>query len=147
MKRFLAIVFSGVIFVTVSTACMAAEYEQKIEKFFSILKAGKSAEAVDFIYSGNPWISRAADSIQNVKNQLVSMKKLVGDLNSHEKLQELSAGTRFVHLTYLAAYERQPIRFRFEFYKPADSWMIYSFSFDDKMDDDLESAANAKLAK
>lgn len=147
MKRFLLVICLAIISITFSTICSASEYEQKIEKFVSMLKAGKSAEAVDYIYSGNPWLARAADAVQNVKSQVVSLNKLVGNLKNHEKLQEVTAGGRFVHLTYLAAYERQPIRFRFEFYKPENTWIIFSFSLDDKLDDDLEAAANAKLGR
>jgi hypothetical protein len=125
----------------------AADYEQTIEKFMAMIKAGQSEEAVDFLYGSNPWMTRNSDAVQNVRSRLSAINQMVGHLKNHEKLQELAAGSRFVYLSYLAAYERQPIRFEFEFYKPADTWMVFSFSFDDKLDDDIEQSAKQKLTK
>jgi hypothetical protein len=131
----------------VAASALAADYEQTIEKFIGMLKAGQAEEAVDFLYGTNPWMSRKSDAVQNVRSRLGSINQMVGSLKNHEKLQELPLGTRFVYLSYLAAYERQPIRFEFEFYKPTDTWIIFSFSFDDKLDDDIEQQAKAKLIK
>lgn len=42
---------------------------------------------------------------------------------------------------------RTPIRFTFEFYKPKDSWVVYSFKYDDAFDDDVENIINRQLIK
>lgn len=135
------------LFAWVSTQALAAEVEPIIEKFVAMVEAGQVEKAVDFLYGSNPWMSRKSDAVQNVRSRLASIGQMVGSLKNHEKLQEIRAGSRFVYLSYLAAYDRQPIRFEFEFYKPADTWIIYSFSFDDKLDEDIEKLARQQLAR
>jgi hypothetical protein len=147
MRKGLAFLTVFGFFAVIAANACAAEYEQIIEKFMAMIKAGQSEEAVDFLYGSNPWMTRNSDAVQNVRSRLSSINQMVGALKNHEKLQELAAGSRFVYLSYLAAYERQPIRFEFEFYKPVDAWMVFSFSFDDKLDDDIEQQAKLKLVK
>lgn len=43
--------------------------------------------------------------------------------------------------SYLLRYDRQLIRFTFQFYKPDKEWMLYSLSFDVTLDDEVEEAA------
>jgi hypothetical protein len=120
-------------------------YHQRIERFFTLLQEGKSAEAVDFLYADNPWMSKSQDAVMNVKNQLASAEPLLGKLRGHDLLQERMLAERFVYLSYLAAYERQPIRFVFEYYRPESEWRIFGFSLDDTLDDDIEAAAKRSL--
>lgn len=126
-------------------AGQAADPDAEIQAFIAMLKAGKSSEAVDKLYSGNPWMSNSSDAIQNVRTQLGSLDKMVGKLRNHEKLQDIEVGARFRYVSYLAAFDRQPVRFIFEFYKPEDTWMLFSFSFDDELDDDVEKSARAAI--
>lgn len=117
------------------------------EAFIALVQANNVSEAVDQLYGSNPWLGKSSDAVTNVKNQLASAPKLVGALKNHEKLQEISVGSRFKYISYLAAYERQPVRFVFEFYKPQDKWMIFSFSFDDKLDDNIEERAQRTVGQ
>jgi hypothetical protein len=122
-----------------------APYHQRIEKFFALLMEGKSREAVEFIYSDNPWMAKHSDAVQNVINQVSAMGQLVGRLRNHELLQEKVVADRFAYLSYMAAYDRQPFRFVFEYYRPEDEWRVFSFSLDDKLDNDIEDAARKTL--
>ena len=125
--------------------CFAAEPEAEINAFIAKLKAGKSTEAVESLYSGNPWRSHVQDDVSQVKDQLAAMNKLVGSLKSHEQLRAISVGTRFKYFGYLAAYDRQPIRFVFEFYKPEGQWKFFGFSLDSEIDADIEKAARESI--
>lgn len=147
MRKAMRLLAAFCLIAWVSTQALAAEVEPIVEKFVAMVKAGQVEEAVDYLYGSNPWMSRKSDAVQNVRSRLASIGQMVGSLKNHEKLQEIRAGSRFVYLSYLAAYDRQPIRFEFEFYKPADTWIIYSFSFDDKLDEDLEKLARQQLAR
>jgi hypothetical protein len=124
----------------------AADYGSQIDRFFTNFKAGKITEALAELYSTNRWAANS-DSVQNLRTQLVGLEKLLGALKSSEKLQEIKVGTRFVYVSYIVLYERQPIRMEFEFFRPADDWVILSFAFDDKIDDDVENVARAQLGK
>lgn len=115
-----------------------ASYQQTISKFFELLKQDKTVEAVDFLYSGNPWVAKKADAVQNVKDQINSLPNLVGKLHNLELLEEKVVGNRIATVLYLAAYDRQPMRFVFQFYRPQEAWVIYSFSFDYDLDEAAE---------
>ncbi len=147
MRKVIPFLAALALMTWMSTQVQAAEVEPIVEKFMEMVKAGQVEEAVDFLYGSNPWMSRKSDAVQNVRSRLASINQMVGNLKNHEKLQELRAGSRFVYLSYLAAYDRQPIRFEFEFYRPADAWIIYSFSFDDKLDEDIEKLARQQVAR
>jgi len=143
MKRYFALLVPvvGILLVAGPAAGAEDNYHRIIEEFFVKLKAGKSVEAVDFIYSGNPWISRDSDAVNNLKNQISSLGNLVGKYTGHEKLIETVTAGRFAYLYYFVSYDRQPLSFTFEFYRPKDKWMIFSFSFDADIDDEIESRA------
>lgn len=113
-------------------------YQEKIDAFFGKAMAGNTVEALNQLYSDNPWMSRNSDAIQNLINQMASLSNLVGQLKGYELLQKKDVAGRFVYLSYMAVYERQPMLFVFEYYKPENKWMIFSFSFDDKLDDYIE---------
>ena len=38
-------------------------------------------------------------------------------------------------------YDRQPFRYIFEFYKPNEKWMLYSFKIDSEIDSEIEQSA------
>jgi len=128
-------------------AAQAQNYKQEIDEFFTLFAAGKKIEAVDSVYSTNPWMTSASDAIQQIKTQFQDIEKIVGNYNGQALIDETNIKDRFVHVTYIALFDRQPVRMEFQFYKPVDSWIIYSFSFDIDFDDDIESGVREKIAK
>lgn len=117
------------------------EYEKLVEMFFAKIEAGKPGEAIDFLYSNNPWVSDKAKNIEKLKSDFTKFSGLIGPYLRYELLVKESAAGRLVHAQYFVSYERQPLNFTFEFYKPGDKWMTYSFSFDDNLDDWLAEKA------
>ncbi len=142
--RFLCLLLALAVF---PAAGRAEEPVQIIEAFLARLKAGQASEAVDDLYSGNKWMAKNSDAILNIKNKLGALNEMIGDLKNYEQLQQIALGTRFIYFSYLAAYERQPIRFVFEFYRPEDAWVIFGFTLDDNVDDDVEKAAQTSLGR
>ncbi|PWF65606.1 hypothetical protein CCD93_23295 [Vibrio sp. T21] len=120
-------------------------FQKEIDKFFEIYESGKPIEAVDSIYSTSKWISLKTDDVLNVKTQLQSLTSLIGEYQGKVKIGEVHVAERLYHISYLALYERQPVRFEFVFYKPKNDWMISGFSFDDEIDDQLKDFARAKI--
>jgi hypothetical protein len=115
-----------------------AGYEPIVKKFFEIFKTGDTNKAVDYVFSTSNYINK--DSVIQVKNQMMNMKSLVGSYHGFELINSKKIGKSLISITYLVKYERQPIRFRFTFYKPRDEWMILSFAFDDNLDTELEES-------
>jgi hypothetical protein len=142
-----ALALSAAVLLLAPAEASAGDYLPRIEQFMATLKAGKTNEALDALYASNKWMARSSDQVQNVQTQLASAEKLMGSLRAWEKLQDIQVGTRFVYVSYVVVYDRQPIRFEFEFFRPGDEWYILSFSFDAKLDDDVEQAARAQLLR
>lgn len=119
----------------------ASNYQTEIDEFFELYQAGKISDAVDSIYDTNKYVSSIPDQILNIKNQLTSLKGLVGEINNIGKIDTYNVGENFVHVTYLVTYDRQPIRYEFQFFKVKSGWRIYSFSFDDDLTNEISELA------
>lgn len=119
--------------------------EEMMDSFFKTYQKNKPVEALEELYSHTPWLERIKDDVEKLKSQFRDLKTLVGEYNGHELLYKKNVKDCFVLATYLVKYERQPIRINFEFYKPKDKWVLYSFSYDDSFDDDLEKALKYEI--
>lgn len=123
----------------------AGEYDATVLKFFNLLGESKSDEATDYLFSGNPWLRQAPDQTQNVKSQLANLSRLVGAYKGQERLIEEKVGANYVYLIHLGHFERQPIRFKFAFYRTDGKWRFQNFSFDATFSEDVERLADQKL--
>jgi len=109
--------------------------------FVNYQKDGASV-ALDNLYSTNKWMERATDAITNLKSQLEGLNEdYVGKYYGYELLGEKKIAESYVLLSYLVKFDRQPIRYTFQFYKPNDKWVVYSFKFDANIDDEIEESA------
>ena len=130
-----------IFFLCFSGSLYAADYQSEIDKFFNLYKTGNIEKAVASIYGTNPYISAVPDQVANVKTQLGSVKGLVGDIVEIHHIDTYKVANAFVHVTYIVTYDRQPIRFEFQYFKAKDGWRIYAFSFDQELDSDVQSLA------
>ncbi len=124
-----------------------AGYQEEIDAFFGLFAKEQMDQAVDRIYATNSYVSAIPDQVQNIKNQLASLGGLMGTYHGAVKIDEYMVKGRFVQVTYLVTYERQPLRFEFQFFKAGDNWKIYSFSFDDDIDEAIEAAARERAIR
>jgi hypothetical protein len=116
--------------------------EDIVTAFFNTLQSENSDAALDQLYATNPWMSMNMESIQSLKDKMAGLTEdFVGTMHGYDLIVEKSLTDRYRLLSYLARYDRQPIRFTFQFYRPADTWKIYSFKYDGSLDDELEEAA------
>jgi hypothetical protein len=132
--------------LTGPAAAQTPGYQAEIDAFFQRFATGQRNEAVDKLYGKNPWIPLDGDGVRNVKSQLQGIEEMVGAYTGAVEIGELSVADRLVHVTYLALFERQPLRFEFQYYRPRDEWMIFSFEFDADFDDDLQAEARRLTA-
>lgn len=109
------------------------------EKFFKEYQTLGVAKSIDNLYVSNKWMEFSADAVSGLKTQLDGLTlDFVGKFYGYELVKEKKIGENYLFLTYVGRYDRQPIRFDFEFYKPNNTWQIHSFSFDDKYGEDLK---------
>ena len=145
---------SKLMFLFVSTmtllaplAVIAQEQPDKmVIKFFELYEKN-SDEAFNYLYSNNEWMQRSQDDIDYLKTQIKNATAVMGEYYGYEIITSRQVGESFVLYSFMVKYDRQPIRFIFEFYKPKDKWKTYGFSFDEDMDDDIENSAREGLGK
>lgn len=127
-----------------SISAQAADYQTEITNFFDLYKQGQTDKAVDAIYATNPYVSSIPDQIKKVKTQLAAVEGLVGKLHTLELVDTYTVGKALVHVTYMGIYDRQPVKFEFQFFKLKDGWRIYAFSFDAKVFEKIEQSAQER---
>ena len=113
------------------------EPKEIVDKFFKIYSSGEIDSSIDFIASTNPWMERATDSLENLKSQLRSLENMLGDYYGYNLMAEKTLGNSLIGISYIAKFDRQPIRFIFLFYKAQDKWRIQKINFDMDLDDEL----------
>ena len=106
------------------------DYNQVVEQFFALIEKGDYGAAIDFIYADNPWISGKSDDVIKLRSQFVGLKDLLGPYIGRDLIHQEIVGDRYVYMWYFVATERQPIAFKFQFYRPGEKFMLYSFAYD-----------------
>ncbi len=144
MKQFIFICL--LIFNSFSSFCQT-EPDLIIKEFFDTYSKKLPDKAMDDLYSHSSWIDSKSDAVVNLKTQFRDLINLVGDYYGNQLLVKKTMADSFVIYVYIVKFDRQPFKFVFEFYKPKDKWNIYSFSYDDSIDDDLEAAAKTEIVK
>ena len=116
--------------------------EKLVSQFFQTLEASGTSKALDDLYATNVWMDKAQEAILNLKNQMATLTEdYVGKYHGYEPITKRSIADSYVLMSYLVRYDRQPLRFTFQFYKPQNEWRVYSFKYDAGLDDELEEAA------
>lgn len=116
------------------------------KKFFEVY-ASKPMDAIDFIFTGIKLNKQVSDDITAIKKNLKVTIDQGGAYYGYEPITEKSVGSNFKLLSYMARYDKQPVRFIFVYYKPNDKWKIYSFQFNTNLDDELTNAASVDHLK
>ncbi len=113
-----------------------------IDKFFDDYEKIDISTALDNLYETNTWVAR--DMVVQLKAKMkleLENEEFIGKMYGYETLAIKSVNSSLKLYSYLVRYDRQPIRFTFQFYRPNDKWMIYSFKYDAELPDELEESA------
>lgn len=135
----------GLLFLLSVNTAYASEYQKDIDSFFKSLKEGDVEIAITDLYRSNPYVSSVPDQIINLKTQLSALPGLVGELNLLEKVDTYKVSDILHQVTYVATYDRQPVRFEFQYFKIKTGWRIYSMSFDSDLTDELQKFARKNV--
>ena len=120
--------------------------EDYTKKFFADF-ATNSDKAIDNIYKLNPHTDGITDAINNMKKIANTYPSELGNYYGYELITQQKLTNNFVLLSYFIKYDRQPMRFTFEFYKPNDKWLLFSLNFDSNIDEEVEEAAKISNLK
>ncbi len=133
MKRF---TLAALLILSTISSYSQSSTNDLTDKFFSEFSKNTD-KAFDNLFATNKWMTEKKDGVEKVKFKIRESAVLMGEYLGFEKIGEKSLSESLKIDVYLVKYERQPIRFVFQFYKPKDKWIIYNFSSDENIDDDL----------
>lgn len=150
-KRFLA-VFAVVACIGVhSLASQSIDrmgYYRIMDRFFELLREDKPGEAVDAIYGTSPYRDAIGDQVANLRAQFVASSSTVfGKYHAHEVLIDREIADRYAYLYVFVAYDRQPLKMEFHFYRPKDTWVLQKFSYSGDVDNDIATFSQYDLMK
>lgn len=130
---------------SINVAFSQSTPHEHIDEFFKIYSKKGVNKAVDFLYKGSPWKSNISKAIEDQKNKLSVVDKQLGKYYGSILIAEKDIKETFVAVHYLVKYEREPLRFEFKYYKPNKKWILYGFSFDGSLSQELSQSLNIQL--
>jgi hypothetical protein len=117
--------------------------EEIVKIFFEKYKVGNTDSALDYLFGTNKFFLEAKEQTDNLKLKLKQSYASRGSYFGNELLGKKTAGSSVVMFTYVVKHDREPLLFRFTFYKPQNTWTIYTFKFNSTIDEELEEASKA----
>lgn len=129
-------------FLTFAAVVAQMTPKEIVTKFFTEYEASGASAALDNLYATNPWMQRNTDAVTNLKSQMEGLNEdFVGKYHGYELIVEKKFSDSYLLLSYLVKFDRQPIRYIFQFYKPEDTWRLHSFEFDGEVDEEIKEAS------
>jgi hypothetical protein len=108
-----------------------------IAKFFNTLKAGDYANAYETFLAGTP-LGEQKEKMSVFISKTQEAFGIYGQLYDYELYDNQSIGSNVRVLTYLTRHQRQPLRWRFIFYRAQSTWTVTNMGFDDVLLDLLD---------
>jgi hypothetical protein len=115
--------------------------EDVLEPFFDSFDQSPD-QAIEYIFSTNPYINQNQKGIDNIKERLNTSRKLLGEYYGEELTKIQSVGDSFVKYSYMLKYDRQPVKLDIVLYRPNDKWLLYTMQFDDKLNKDFQTISD-----
>ena len=106
--------------------------EKIIARFFSYLQRKEVDQAYDQLTRGTKIAERAED-VKTLKAKTKEAINVFGPILGYDSVVKKSVGTRLVSYTGLSLGKEFPLRWRFYFYKPQDTWRLIDLRVDDRL--------------
>lgn len=101
-----------------------------VSSFFDVLASGQISQAYRFLLRGSI-LSDRRDEIEAIQSRTKDAIDQYGPFSTFEILDQQPVGNSLLRLTCLSLNSDLPLRWRFYFYKPKDSWMLVDLRIDD----------------
>jgi hypothetical protein len=108
-----------------------------IAKFFNTLKSGDYANAYETFLAGSS-LGEQKEKMSAFISHTQDAFGIYGALYDYELYDNQSIGSNVLVLTYLTRHQRQPLRWRFIYYRAQSTWTITNLGFDDVLLDLLD---------
>jgi hypothetical protein len=106
--------------------------EKIIARFFSYLQRKEVDQAYDQLTRGTKIAERAED-VKTLKAKTKEAINVFGPILGYDSVVKKTVGTRLVSYTGLSLGKEFPLRWRFYFYKPQDTWRLIDLRVDDRL--------------
>jgi hypothetical protein len=106
--------------------------EKIIARFFSYLQRKEVDQAYDQLTRG----TKIADRVEDVKTLKAKTREAInvfGPILGYDSVAKKSVGTRLISYTGVSLGKDFPLRWRFYFYKPQDTWKLIDLRVDDRL--------------
>lgn len=143
--NFFRIAFSLMFMLFPSISYSAEDYKVEIKEFFDLYEEGRFDEAIDRIYQSNKYRDKIQDQLINLKTNLRGLSDLVGEYKYKAHIEDIVVADQFVQSTYLLIFDRQPVRFEFQFFGKKGDWTIYLIQYDDGLPAEVLNSARQSV--
>ncbi len=106
--------------------------EKIIARFFSYLQRKEVDQAYDQLTRGTKIAERAED-VKTLKAKTKEAISVFGPILGFDSVVKKNVGNRLVSYTMLSLGKEFPLRWRFYFYKPLDTWKLIDLRVDDRL--------------
>ncbi len=106
--------------------------EKIIARFFAQLQKKEVDVAYDQLTRGTKIAERAED-VRTLKSKTKEAITVFGPMLGYDSVVTKKVGTRLVSYTLLSLGKEFPLRWRFYFYKPIDTWKLIDLRVDDRL--------------
>ena len=103
-----------------------------IARFFTLLQRREVDQAYDQLTRGTK-IAERADDVRTLKSKTKEAITVFGPMLGYDSVVTKKVGTRLVSYTLLSLGKEFPLRWRFYFYKPMDTWKLIDIRVDDRL--------------
>ena len=106
--------------------------EKIIARFFSYLQRKEVDQAYDQLTRGTKIAERAED-VKTLKSKTKEAITVFGPMLGFDTVVKKNVGSRLVSYTLLSLGKEFPLRWRFYFYKPQETWRLIDLRVDDRL--------------
>jgi hypothetical protein len=106
--------------------------EKTVARFFASIQRKEVDQAYEVLTKGTKIAERAED-VKMLKSKTKDAIAVFGAIGGYDLAATKKVGERLVSYTYVSLGKEFPLRWRFYFYKPADTWKLIDLRVDDRL--------------
>lgn len=135
-KQFLLVLLTLLFSCAREKEAQVEEINKIIDPFFESYRINGPKSAVSKLLGSNKFIPQ--EVTDTVAVRLDRLAKGFGKFQGIDKVSTHHYGVSIVEVVYLVNYDKQPMRFRFQFYQPGTGWRIQDFRYQSDFMNDLK---------
>ncbi len=107
------------------------DLKTKTDSFFTLLKKNDVPGAYDLLFQGTLMATQKVQDMQVLNTQTKSVLGFTGPITGWELMSVKQSAPSFTSARFIAKTDTLPLFFKFEFYKPRDTWTTYKVTYFD----------------